>query len=299
MHKDYTMTKLLVTGASGHLGRLTLDALIDGGRAAPSDIIAVSRTTDQLAEYAAKGVEVRAGDFAKPETLPAAFAGADRIAIISLGTFPRIDAHKAAIAAAKEAGVSHILYTSLPRKDGVPATFGADHYETEDAIIASGVPYTFMRNSWYAENLFMSVPNAVASGKMFSAAGDGRLSYAPRQNFAEALAAALAADTTESKTYTLTGSESFSTDEVAALAARVLGKPIEVVHVSDEELAEGMKQAGVPEPAIPTLVSMDTNIRNGGLDIVTNDIEKLTGTPPMALEDFLKLSKDALLDAAK
>ena len=293
------MSKLAVTGASGHLGRLTLDALLASGKTAASNIIAISRDTSRLAEYAAKGVDVRKGDFHAPETLPAAFEGADRVAIISLGSFPRLDGHKAAVSAAKAAGAGHILYTSLPRIPGVPVTFGGDHFETEDAIIESGVPYSFLRNSWYAENLFMSLPAAIRAGTMFISAGDGRTAYAPRQNYAEALAAALASDSSSSQTYTLTGTRAYTHEELAALAAEVLGQPIAVVNLSDEQLAAGMKQSGVPEPMIPVLISMQVNMRNGGLDIVTGDIEKLTGKPPMALEAFLELNKDALLAAAK
>ena len=136
------MTKLLLTGAAGHLGRLTLDALLAAGKTAASDIIAVTRDPAKLADYAAKGVDVRAGDFAKPETLKTAFAGADRVAIISVDAFPRLPLHKAAIDAAKAAGASRLLYTSLPRIPGVPVTFGGDHVDTEAALAESGIAYT-------------------------------------------------------------------------------------------------------------------------------------------------------------
>lgn len=293
------MSKLLLTGAAGHLGRLTLDALLASGKRAASDIIAVTRDASKLADYAAKGVDVRAGDFDKPETLPAAFAGADRVAIISIDFGDRVRRHKAAVDAAKAAGVSRVLYTSLPRIDGVPVAFGEDHFGTETVIAESGLAYTILRNSWYAENLFLSVPNAIKSGQWFTAAGAGRIAYAPRADYAGALAGALLEDAPGNRVYTLTGAKTYSAEEVATLANTVLGTKIAVVNLSDEQLAAGMKQAGLPDFLIPILVSMDTTIRNGGLDIVTNDIETLTGKAPGALEAFLVANKDALLAAAR
>jgi NAD(P)H dehydrogenase (quinone) len=292
------MPKLLLTGAAGHLGRLTLDALLAGDKVTASDIIAVTRDPSGLADYAAKGVDVRAGDFNAPETLTTAFAGADRVAIISVDFGDRLNRQKAAVAAAKAAGASRLLYTSLPRIDGVPVTFGADHFETEDAIVATGIPYTFLRNNWYAENVFLSIPNAIRSGQWFTSAGAGKATYAPRADMAAALAAAMLEDAPGNRVYTLTGTRTYSAEEVAALANKVLGTKIALVNLTDEQLTGGMKQAGLPDFLIPILVSMDTNIRNGGLDIVTNDIERLTGTAPQSLEDFLVANTDALLAAA-
>jgi NAD(P)H dehydrogenase (quinone) len=293
------MSKLLLTGAAGQLGRATLDALIASGKVAASDIVAVTRDTAKLADYAAKGVDVRAGDFDKPETLPAAFAGADRVAIISIDFGDRVRRHKAAIDAARAAGASRLLYTSLPRIDGVPVTFGDDHFGTEDVIAESGLAYTILRNNWYAENVFLHLPNAIRSGQWFTSAHSGRATYAPRASMAEALAAALLEDGDESKIYTLTGTGTYSAEDVAALANKVLGTGIAVVNISDEQLAEGMKQAGLPDFLVPILVSMDTNIRNGGLDIVTDDIKTLTGKAPGSLESFLVAHKEALLAAAR
>ncbi len=291
------MTKLVVTGASGHLGRLTLDALLASGKVVPSDIIAATRNPAKLADYAQKGVDVRTADFNAQETLNAAFADAERVTIISVDLGERVRRHMAAINAAKAAGASQLLYTSLPKLDGVPVTFGDDHFATEDAIAASGLAYTILRNGWYAENLFMNLPNAIKSGQWFSSAGDGRASYAPRQNYAEALAAALLADGGENRIYTLTGTETFSTEEVVALANRILGTSIAVVNITDEQMAAGLRQAGMPDSVVPVLVSMSTNIRNGGLDVVTDDIRTLTGKAPQSLEDFLIANKEALLAA--
>ena len=293
------MSKIAVTGASGHLGRLTLDALIASGRIAAADIIAISRDTSKLADYAARGVDLRTGDFGTPETLATAFRGADRVAIISVDTFPRGELHKAAVAAAGSAGVGRVLYTSLAIADGVTPSFGADHFETEQAIKDSGLAYTILRNNWYLENLFMSLPNAIKSGSWFTSANGGRIAYGARADYAAALAGALLDDAPGNRVHTLTGPKAYTAEEVAELANAALGTSIAVVNLGDEQLAEGMKQAGVPDPVVPVLVSMDTNVRNGGLDVVTGDVETLSGKAPVTLEDFLSTNKDALLAAAQ
>jgi len=292
------MTKLLLTGASGQLGRATLDALLASGKVAASDIIAVSRDPAKLADYAAKGVVTRAGDFDKPETLEAAFAGADVVALISIDFGDRVRRHSGAINAAKAVGASHLLYTSLPRLEGVPVTFGEDHFGTEDVIVASGLNHTFLRNGWYSENLFMNLPQALKTGQMFSATGDGKVSYAPRQTMAVALANAMLTAGTENRVYTMTGTELFTTAEVAALANKVFGTSIAVIDITDEQLADGLKQSGMPDFIVPIIVSMSTNTRNGGLDIITHDIKALTGKDPQTLEDYLVENKQAFLAAS-
>lgn len=291
-------SKLLVTGASGKLGQLVLDALLARGVSA-SDIIATTRDPSKLAAYAAKGIEVRAADFDDAELTRKAFAGADRLALISTDALDdkgtRQKQQTAAVAAAKEAGVKHIVYTSLPDAETSKVIFAPDHLNTEKAIKASGLGYTMLRNTWYQENMFMSLPQVLKSGHWYTSAGPGKIAYIARADCAEAIAAALASGSTENKTYTLTGSELRSADEVAALATEVTGKPIEVTHLNDEQLAGGMKAAGVPEFLIPTLVSFDTATREGNLGARTDDFEMLTGKKPKPFRAFFEESKDALL----
>ena len=170
--------KLLVTGASGKLGRLVLDALLKRGVAA-SDIIATTRDAAKLADYAAKGIEVREADFNDPPSVTKAFAGADRVAIISTdaldGNGTRIRQQTGAVAAAREAGVKHLVYTSMPNPhEGSKITFEADHRLTEDAVMASGLSYTILRNSWYQENLFMNLPQVLASESQADARATAR-----------------------------------------------------------------------------------------------------------------------------
>ena len=290
--------KLLVTGASGHLGQLVLDALLARGVSA-SDIIATTRDTSKLASYAAKGVEIRAADFNDPELTKKAFAGADRLALISTDALDdkgtRQKQQAAAVAAAKEAGIKHIVYTSLPDAENSKVIFAPDHLNTEKAIKASGLTYTLLRNTWYQENMFMSLPQVLKSGQWYTSAGAGKIAHIARADCAEAIAAALASGTTETATYTLTGGELLTTDQTAALASEITGKPISVVHLSDEQLAGGMKAAGVPDFLIPTLISFEAATREGNLGAQTSDFETLTGRKPKPFRAFFEESKAALL----
>ena len=291
--------KLLVTGASGKLGRLVLDDLLAKGVAA-TDIIATTRDTFKLADYAAKGVDVRKADFNDTESLAAAFKGADRLALISTDAIDaegtRLKQHTAAVNAAKVAGVKHIVYTSMPNphKDS-KITFAGDHRGSEEAVKASGLSYTILRNAWYHENLFMSLPQVLASGHWYTSTGDGKVNNLSRADCAAALAAVLASDSTESKTYTLTGNEKMTTAEIAAVASEVLGKKIEVIQLSDEQLAGGMKAAGVPDFLIPFLIGFEANTRLGEADIETGDVELLTGKKPGKVRAFFEANRAALL----
>jgi NAD(P)H dehydrogenase (quinone) len=252
--------KLLVTGASGQLGAAVLRHLIDTCKVPASTIVAGSRDTARLSALVERGVETRRVDFNDAGTLASAFSGVDRVIIISTdaldGEGTRLRQHLAAVTAAKEAGVSRIFYTSMPNPEGSKVSFAPDHLKTEEAIKASGLAYTIFRNGWYMENLFMALPAALASGQWFSSAGTGK---------------------------------------IAALTSKATGKPLTVVHLTDEQLAQGMAGAGVPAPYIPTFVSFDANTREGKIAMVTTDAATLSGAQPMSLESFLEASKAALL----
>ncbi|ACI59558.1 NmrA family protein (plasmid) [Rhizobium leguminosarum bv. trifolii WSM2304] len=288
---------LLVTGAAGHLGRLVLDNLLASGTE-PSRIIAVSRDTAKLADYAAKGVQTRKADFEDSASLDAAFAGADRILIISTDALDeagkRLRQHLAAVAAAKKAGAKHILYTSMPNPETSVIPFAPDHLGTENAIKATGIPYTILRNGWYMENLFLSLPHALSTGQWFTSTGEGRLAHISRADIAAATAAALAATSSESVTYTLTGAKSLNTAEIASLVTTATGKPLQVIQITDEQLAGGLEAAGLPGFMIPVIVSFDTNTREDHISLVTDDAVTLSGKPLTTLSSFLDTNKAAL-----
>lgn len=291
--------KLLVTGASGQLGAAVLHHLIDSYKVPASTIVAGSRDVAKLSDLTARGVETREVDFNDAGTLASAFAGVDRVIIISTdaldGEGTRLRQHLAAVAAAKSAGVGRIFYTSMPNPAESKVTFAPDHLKTEEAIKTSGLAYTIFRNGWYMENLFMSLPAALASGQWYSSAGTGKIAHIARDDIARAIAAGVAAPASDSVTFTLTGPVAYTTDEIAAMAAKATGKPLTVVHLSDEQLAQGMAGAGVPAPYIPTFVSFDANTREGKISMVTSDAAALSGAQPMSLEAFLDASKAALL----
>jgi NAD(P)H dehydrogenase (quinone) len=289
------MSKILVTGASGHLGSLVIAQLLARGIAA-SDIVAGSRNPAKLTELVAKGIDTRKVDFNDASSLVSAFSGIDRLLIIStdeLGTpGKRLEQHKAAVSAAKSAGVGRIFYTSLPKAESSAVSFAPDHFGTEQAIRESGLPYTIFRNSWYMENLFMSMPAALASGQWYTSASDGKTSYIARADVAKAIAGGLASPTIDSKIYTLTGETAHTREEIAALVSQATGKPLAVVNLTDAQLAEGMAAAGVPAPFIPTFVSFDTATRAGDLGLVTSDSADLAGEKLVTLPDFVAANKD-------
>ncbi|MGV0912512.1 SDR family oxidoreductase [Martelella sp. FOR1707] len=288
---------ILVTGASGKLGRETLDFLLASGKD-PARIIAATRDVTKLADYAEKGVIVRQADFNAPETLGPAFEGAERVAIISTdAVFPGVDRvaqHSAAVSAAKAAGVRHIIYTSMPGPETSLISFAGDHLGSEKAVKESGLDYTILRNTWYQENLLMSLPQALEHGVIMSAAGQGKLSYIAHEDCARALAAALLAETEGNAIYTLVGPEGHTIEDVAALAREFSGKPLAVQHVDSATLRKTLEGAGLPPFLVDMLVSTDDNIRAGNFDIVNDDFERLTGRKPRPLRAFFENNREAL-----
>ncbi|CCV14631.1 SDR family oxidoreductase [Mesorhizobium sp. STM 4661] len=291
---------LLVTGASGQLGRGVIHHLLDTLKIPPQRIIAATRNPANLADLAARGVAIRTADFDDTASLASAFKGADRVLIISTGEIDlvhgkRLKQHQNAVAAARQADVSHLLYTSMPNPEPIsPVLFAGDHHGTEQAIKASGIPYTIFRNGWYQENLFMSLPHAIASGHWYTSAAEGRIAHGARDDMAAAIAASLASGASESKTYTLTGPQAYTVAEIAALVTEVTGKPLEVIQLPDEALTEGVKAAGIPEDFARIIVSFDANTRSGRINMVTDAIETLSGKKPQSLKQFLEANKTAL-----
>lgn len=290
--------RIIVTGASGHLGQRVIHHLLETFKVAPGHIVAASRNPDKLGALAAKGIETRKADFDDAASLKSAFAGGGRVLVISTDAVgqpgKRLAQHKAAIAAAAAAGASQILYTSMPEPGpGSPILFAPDHAGSEEAVKATGIPYVVFRISWYFENLLPSLPQVVARGQWFSSAGEGRIAYVARDDIARAIAAVLAAPIGESAIHTLTGAEAPTTREIAAMVSGIAGKEIAVVQVSDEELAAGLEKAGLPAPVAALLASFDANTRAGRIATVTDDVRSLTGHAPAALKDFLRDNKAA------
>lgn len=278
------MSTVLVTGASGHLGQLILKALEDS----PHTVIAASRDPSKLDTTLA----TRAVDFDKPETLSVAFTGIDRLLLISTDALAvpgqRLRQHTAAIEAARAAGVKHIVYTSLPNPEpGALISFAPDHYGTEQAIIASGLDYTILRNNWYTQNLLSSLPHALETGQFYTSAPEGRVAYVTREDIATATAAALTAPPAPKSIHTLTGAEALTYGDILKIVNEVTGKSVALVPVTDAQYAAGLKAAGLPDFVADMLASAEAAIRAGQLEITTDAIKSLSGKAPTSAKDFL------------
>jgi len=290
---------LLVTGASGHLGQRVIHHLLETLKVAPQRIIATTRKPETLKDLAAKGVTVRAADFEDAASLRSAFAGADRLLLISTDALDRpgrrLEQHQAAIATAEQAGVAHVVYTSMPLPENSPLLIAPDHAGTEQALTNSVLQgWTVLRNHWYFENLFMSLPSALASGQWHSAAEQGRVAYIARDDLARAAATALASDATGKTTYTLSGAEAFTTEQIAQLVSQATNKPLQVVHVPLAGLIQGMVGVGLPEPLAAVFASFDTNTAAGRVADVTGDFQELTGVAPQRFATWLSANAAAL-----
>ncbi|MEO9611634.1 MAG: SDR family oxidoreductase [Nitratireductor sp.] len=285
----------IVTGASGQLGRQVVDLLLQAG-AGP--IIAVSRNTEKLADLADKGVETRKGDFNYPASLGAAFTDGKRLLIIStddLHPGKRLAAHSNAVAAAKAVGIGHIVYTSFagPVPES-PIGFARDHEGTEKLIADSGADYTILRNNMYTDFLLMGGSQSVAMGKHFAAAAEGKTGYVTRADCARAAAVALMTATGK-QTLDITGPQTVSQAEVAAILSDVAGKEISYIALPAEELARAMIGNGLPEFMARVFVSFDEAMAQGFLDVASDDLKTLTGQPGQSVRDFLIANRAALL----
>ncbi|MGF9563997.1 SDR family oxidoreductase [Neorhizobium sp. JUb45] len=293
------MAKLLVTGANGQLGRAVIRHLLETVQVPAADIVAASRDTSKLADLAALGIEARKADFTDEAGLEAAFTGVERVLIISTDELAvpgaRLQQHSNAVNAAKKAGVSHVLYTSMPNPDKSLVSFAPDHLGTEEAIKASGLSYTILRNAWYHDNYLMSMPHNLEGGKWFTATGEGKVANISRDDCARAAAAALANPPAGNQTLTLTGSQSLNADQIAAIVSKAAGKPLDVVQVNGEQLAAGMAAAGLPDFVVRMLASADANVAAGNFDLVTGDFKALTGRDPQSLQAFFEESRAALV----
>lgn len=280
--------KILVTGATGKLGSKVVDTLL---KSIPASELAVSVRNPEKAEgLRASGVEVRQGDFDRPETLDQAFKGIDRLLIISADgdNETRIRQHTDAVKAAERAGVKFIAYTSLANATESQNLMAPPHVATEAAIIKTGIPYSFLRNNWYLENEMGSIQGAIAGAPWVTSAGEGRVGWALQQDYADAAAAVLIGDGHENTVYELSG-PLITQEELAAALEAVLDKEIPVQQVNDEKYAEIMKGLGLPDVVIPIVVGIQESIRNGSLEVESNDFEKLLGRPVTPINEALTL----------
>lgn len=291
---------LFVTGASGHLGRRVLELLLEKGG---DRVVAGTRKPEKLADLAARGVVVRHADFEDRKGLESAFAGVDRVLIISTDAIDRpgrrLAQHQAAVAAAVSAGVKHASYTSMPNPETSPVVFAPDHLGSEQALKASGLSYTILRNCWYTEFLIPTLAPAVASGKLTAATGQGGAPYVTREDCARTAAAALASTDTGNQTWNITGPDLIAYPELAKLATELTGASVVFEPVTPEERIRQLIAAGTPEPIAKLLVSSQMAIAQGKMGIPTTAVKELTGRAPVSVREFLSSHREALMPAAQ
>jgi NAD(P)H dehydrogenase (quinone) len=281
------MTTYAVTGATGPLGRLVVRELLDRGVPA-ADVVAVVRTPEKAADLQAQGVQVREGDYDRPETLPAALAGVDRLLLISGNAVgQRIRQHTAVIDAAKAAGVQRIAYTSLLRADTSTLPLAPEHLATEQALRDSGISFTLLRNSWYVENYTGQLDQYRAQGALIGAAGDARVAAAPRADYAAAAAAALVGDSHDNAVYEL-GGPAVTLAEIAAALGDAAGAPLAYRNVSLDDFRAGLLGAGLDEGTAGFVTALEEGTARGELDAGTADLEALLGRPATPFRDAVR-----------
>jgi NAD(P)H dehydrogenase (quinone) len=266
-----------ITGASGQLGRLALDALLQ--TVEPGQIVALVRNPAKLADAAARGVQVRTFDYDAPQTLGPALAGVERLLLISSSEVgQRARQHQAVIDAAKAAGVKFVAYTSILRADASPLGLAVEHRATEDALKASGLTHALLRNGWYTENYVQAAPAALAHGALLGSAGDGEISGASRADYAAAAVKVLTGEAA-TKTYELAGDEAFTLAQFAQALAEIAGKPVVYTNLPQADYAAALKAAGLPAPVADMLAQSDAAAAQGALFDDGHVLSGLIGRP--------------------
>ena len=279
-------SSIVVTGATGQLGRLVVTSLLHKGVPA-SDVVALGRDEARLAELADLGVTTRRVDYADAAAVREALEGAERVLLISGSEVGRrVAQHQSVIDAAKDAGVSLIAYTSIANADTSGLALAEEHSATERAIVASGLPYTLLRNSWYLENYTGQLPTYLEHGTVLGSAGDGRVSAATRADLAEAAATALLAD--DPKPVYELGGAAFTLTELAETVTEVTGQTVAYADVPAEELTKALVGAGLPEEYAAILADGDLGLARGELYVDATDLEGLLGRPATTLADALR-----------
>ena len=283
-----TMTTIAITGASGKLGGATIGHLLERN-VAPSSIIAIVRDPAKVMELAARGVEVRRGDYNEPASLENALRGVDRLAFISSSSLgdERLLQHGNVVKAARATRVGHIFYTSVI-KPAAQAHFAASpgHFHTEALIRESGIAHTFFRNNLYLDLVPLMFGSAVTTGKLAHNAADGRIGFVSRQDIAEALAVALSMNPV-AQVHDITAITPYGLADVAAGLGKASGKQITYEPLSSEEFRGLLEGLGLPAPVVGMSVALGEAMRAGEFDVGSRDLERLLGRAPTTLQDFL------------
>lgn len=278
----------VVIGATGQLGTLTVNSLIERG-VSPDQIVAAGRNTEKLAEFADRGIRSQQIDLSDRASLDGLLSADDTVLLISgseLGQ--RVAQHANAIDAATAAGVQRIVYTSAPKASTSALVLAPEHKATEELIAASGLPSTILRNGWYSENYLPSIEQARQTGSLLTSAGEGRIASASRKDFAEAAAIVLTDSSTSGRVYELSGDYAWTQQELADAISMAIGSEVALANVTAEEHQRALVGAGVDESTAGFLVALDGNTRDGLLDGTSGDLSALIGRPTTPLVDGLR-----------
>ncbi len=286
------MTKIAITGATGQLGRIVVEKL--KVKISADNIVALVRSVQKAAGL---GVEAREADYDKPETLKPALEGVDTLLLISGSEVgKRATQHQHVIEAAKQTGIKRIVYTSLLHADTSSLSLAGEHLASEAALKDSAIPYTILRNGWYTENYTGSISGALAGGGFIGSAGEGRISSAPRVDYAEAAVAVLTGEGHEGKTYELAGDEHFTLTELAAEISRQTGKDIPYVNMPEAQYAAALTGFGLPEGFAQAIAGWDVGASKDDLFDDSRQLSQLIGRPTTPLSATVS---DALETASK
>ncbi|MBF4606532.1 NmrA family NAD(P)-binding protein [Curtobacterium sp. VKM Ac-1393] len=274
---------IIVTAASGHLGRLVVESLIERG-AAPGSVVATSRDVGRIADLAASGVRTAVLDYSRPNTIADVIGAGDVVVLISSDAVgQRVAQHAAVIDAAARAGAGRIIYTSVLDASRSTLVLAPEHKATEEAIAASGVPATILRNGWYTENYATALDIARQSGMLVASVGEGRVASASRRDFAEAAAVVALDDTTAGRVFELSGDTAWTHAELASVLTDLIGSPVRYRALSPDEHAEFLRGAGLDEDTVGFLVALDAGIRDDLLAHTSGELRALIGRPTTTL----------------
>lgn len=273
---------IVVTGATGQLGQLVIQALLK--KTAAANIVAAVRNVEKAKDLAAMGVQVRYADYRQPASWDAALQGAEKVLLISSNEIgQRAPQHRSVIDAAQRANVKLLAYTSVLHADTSVLGLAEEHRETEVAIRASGVPFVLLRNGWYTENYAAGIPTALHLGAVYGCAGDGRIASATRADYAEAAAVVLTTDNQAGKIYELAGDSAYTLSEFAAEISRQSGKTIGYVNLPEAEYKNALLGAGLPTFLAELLANSDTGVAQGALFDENHQLSQLIGRPTTPL----------------
>lgn len=280
---------IAITGASGQLGRLVVAELLKSVPA--STLVVAVRSPEKVADLSALGVQVREADYDKPNTLEKAFAGVEKLLLISANEVgKRAPQHANVIAAAKKAGVPFMAYTSILHADTTPLPLAREHKQTEAMLAESGIPHAILRNGWYTENYAASIPAALQYGVVLGSAGNGRISSAARADYAAAAAAVMLAGDQAGKIYELAGDHAYTLTEFAAEIERQSGKPVAYQNMAEADFVQALLGAGLPDWLATLLAESDTGASKGGLFDDSHTLSRLIDRPTTPLADVIRAS---------